>query len=123
METKNQPVYERAASKLKYIDAREFTALFRNAEKNWESIAAGIHLIAQRFVSKYRSLPSAWRDDAASEAMLLGLAKISHYQKNCRHSNAFLYFTRVIQTKVWERFKVERRVEKGLSPFGSSHEQ
>ena len=42
----------------------------------------------------------------------------SHYVANCRQSNAFLYFTKLAQMKVWERFRVEKRLEDGLSPHG-----
>lgn len=104
-----------------YIDARRFTALFsRNANnRNRRLIAEGIYLIARNFVRRYQSkMPAIWCEDAASEAALLGLEKIWHYQIHCQHKNAFSYFTKLVQNKVKERLRVESRLQQGLSPWG-----
>ena len=68
---------------------------------------------------RYR-LPEMWRDDAACEATLLALRKVSHFQKNCKQKNAFLYFTKVMQRKVWEQLRMESRLAQGKSPWGKS---
>lgn len=104
-----------------YIDARRFTELFRrNANnRNRRLIAEGIYLIARNFVRRYKGrMPAIWCEDAASEAALLGLGKIWHYQIHCQHKNAFSYFTKLVQNKVNERLRVESRLQEGLSPWG-----
>ena len=104
----------------KYLNAASFTALFRANSQNRKrrQIAEAIHLIAANFVNKYHWMPREWREDAASEATLLGLRKIWHYQRNCKHVNAFSYFTKLVQMKVWEQFAAERRRCNGLAPWG-----
>jgi len=112
-----------------YIDAREFTELFRKNATNRKRkiIAERIHLIAQNYVRRFSlefySVPEeggfARRshvvlEDAASEATLAAMKKIWHYTKRCDHRNAFLYFTKVIQYEVFNRLRVERNLARGL---------
>jgi hypothetical protein len=109
-----------ASSSAHYIGAEAFTRLFEKNGGNQKRgvIARAIYLIAMRFVDKLRGFPRAWLEDAASEAAILGIRKIWHYQKNCSHKNAFSYFTKLIQNKVWEQLRMQSRLEQGLSPWG-----
>lgn len=48
----------------------------------------------------------------------MAIRKIAHYARNCRHDNAFSYFTRVVQMEVWRQLEAEARRENGLAPWG-----
>lgn len=102
----------------RYIDPQKFTGLFRSFRRRRGEIAEGIFLIAQNYVRRYAYLPRHWREEAAAEAALLGIRKIEHYARNCAHANAFSYFTKLVQRRVWEQFKIEKRQAACLPRWG-----
>jgi hypothetical protein len=103
-----------------YIDAQAFTQLFEKNgnNKNRKKIAMGVYVIAHNYVRRFRYVPPAWREDAASDAAMLAMSKIWWYQKNCRHKNAFSYFTKVVQNRVLDLLRMEAHREAGRSPWG-----
>lgn len=104
-----------------YIDAGRFTRLFSEQDSQ-KTIETEIYQIAQRFVMRYAaSHPREMLEDAASEAAVLGIRKISHYRNRCDPKNAFSYFTKLIQRKVWEYIRIEQRRSRGLAPWGGRH--
>jgi len=97
-----------------YIDAEKLTQLFRSnsQNRNRKAIAQSIYLIAHRFAGKLAN--NTHCEDAASEAAIIGIRKIWHYTKNCRHTNAFGFFTKLVQREIYRQLKMESNLAQGL---------
>lgn len=83
-----------------YLDAAEFTKLFRRRHVNRPSIAAKLHLISQQSVRRFHSFSRQDLEDAASAATLTALRKIHKFDVNRPGANAFSYYTSVIMRAI-----------------------
>ena len=103
----------------RYVDAAELTGLFaRNANnRKRRLIIERLFLMARGITSRYARFYWLPLDDIASDAAMAATAKIWHYTQNCRHQNAFSYFTRLLFHEVAQRVRVESNLAKGLPPF------
>jgi DNA-directed RNA polymerase specialized sigma24 family protein len=84
-----------------YVDAKHFTALFRQRHKNHNEIALIISEIAYRFCSRYY-LDEKDADDIKQNCVLQALKKIPKFKvtKNGERQNAYSFFTAVISNHV-----------------------
>jgi chromosome segregation and condensation protein ScpB len=84
------------------------------------SFSAAIAAFITSILKDSRRSSDAPKKTTSSFAAASTMSKISHYKNNCKQTNAFSYFTKLVQTKVWEQLRVEGRLEMGLSPWGRS---
>jgi hypothetical protein len=79
-----------------YVDAAEFTRMFRQRRKNYAQICATLHKIAGGVAARFWFASAQDRDDAKSFAILHAIERIDRFNMR-RGDDAFSYYSIVIR--------------------------